>query len=360
MIQEPPYVGCHVFNRRLVPRCARLVQFWFVLACLLAPMVSVSGADLSGSLKEGPRSAKTNAAQPFPAARFILEPGDVVAFVGGADVEAAQHGGHLEALLAVVNHGLNVRFRNFGWEGDTVHSQPRDVGFPRLQEQFRRAGVSVIALQFGRTEALGGRGGLAGFISDYQKLLDECARQTPRLMLVTPPPFENGGGWLPDLSARNSDLAEYADAIRNLARQRNLPLVDLFAELGGRTHREPRLTDDGLQLTPRGQAYLARAFARQLGFENVADAAGVADEQGAWSNAAFERLRQVVVAKNRLWFNYWRPQNWAFLGGDRTEQPSSRDHRNPAIRWFPAEMEKFVPLIEAKEREIAELANKLP
>ena len=165
---------------------------------------------------------------------------------------------------------------------------------------------------------------------------------------------------MPDLSARNSDLAEYADAIRNLSRQRNLPLVDLFAELGGTTHREPRLTDDGLQLTPRGQAYLARAFARQLGFENVADAAGAADEQGVWSNAAFERLRQVVVAKNQLWFNYWRPQNWAFLGGDRTEQPSSRDYRNPAIRWFPAEMEKFVPLIEAKEREIAELANKLP
>src|SRR5206468_4043244 len=208
------------------------------------------------------------------------------------------------------NRGLDVRFRNFGWEGDTVYTQPRDVGFPSLKEHLRRAGVSVIALQFGRSEALSGRGGLAAFVSDYQKLLDECARQTPRLALVTPPPFEKGGGWLPDLSARKADLA--------------------------------------------------RAFARQLGFENVADAAGAADEQGVWSNAAFERLRQVVVAKNQLWFNYWRPQNWAFLGGDRTEQPSSRDYRNPAIRWFPAEMEKFVPLIEAKEREIAELVNKLP
>jgi len=84
------------------------------------------------------------------------------------------------------------------------------------------------------------------FVSGYQKLLDECALQTPRLVLMTPPPFEKGGGWLPDLSARNPDLAEYADAIRNLARQRNLPLVDLFAELGGTTHRGPRLTDDGL------------------------------------------------------------------------------------------------------------------
>jgi hypothetical protein len=346
----------------IIPRSAGTIQLRRVLPCLLTALLSVSAADPSGSLKREAGSVSTNAVrrEPFADARFIFKPGDVVAFVGGADVEAAQHGGHLEALLAVGSRGLDVRFRNFGWEGDTVHSQPRDVGFPPLKDHLRRAGVSVIALQFGRSEALSGHAGLAVFISDYQRFLDECARQTPRLMLMTPPPFEQGGGGLPDLSARNSDLAEYANAIRNLARQRNVPLVDLFAELGGATHPQPRLTADGLQLTPRGQAYLARAFARRLGFDNVADAAGVADERGVWSNAAFERLRQVVVAKNRLWFDYWRPQNWAFLGGDRTEQPSSRDHRDLKIRWFPAEMEKFVPLIEAKEREIAALAKQLP
>ncbi len=314
------------------------------IAGVLSALVSLSSADLSAA----------------PDGRFILKAGDVVAFVGGADVEAAQHGGHLEVLLAVECRGLNVRFRNFGWEGDTVHAQPRDVGFPPLREHLRRAGVSVIALQFGRCEALQGRGGLAGFVGDYQKVLDECAQQTPRLVLVTPPPFEKGGAGLPDLSSRNADLAEYAKAIRDLARQRNLPLVDLFAGLGGASHRELRLTEDGLQLTPRGQAQVARAFARQLGFDKVADAAGGADERGVWPNAAFERIRHAVVAKNQLWFNYWRPQNWAFLGGDRTEQPSSRDHRDRNIRWFPAEMEKYVPLIEAKEREITEWVNQLP
>ena len=84
------------------------------------------------------------------------------------------------------------------------------------------------------------------------------------------------------------------------------------------------------------------------------------DKHGVWPNPAFEQLRNEVRAKNRLWFDYSRPQNWAFLGGDRTEQPSSRDHRNPNIRWFPLEMEEFVPLIEAKEREIVELARECP
>jgi hypothetical protein len=80
---------------------------------------------------------------------------------------------------------------------------------------------------------------------------------------------------------------------------------------------------------------------------------------GAWSNPQFEKLRATVVEKNQLWFNYWRPQNWAFLGGDRTSQPSSRDHRDPKVRWFPAEMEKFGPLIREKEGEMERLAAEL-
>ena len=66
-----------------------------------------------------------------------------------------------------------------------------------------------------------------------------------------------------------------------------------------------------------------------------------------------------MLEKNRLWFNYSRPQNWAFLGGDRTSQPSSRDYRNPSIRWFPTEMEKYVPLIRTKEVEIEAAAAAL-
>ncbi len=70
-------------------------------------------------------------------------------------------------------------------------------------------------------------------------------------------------------------------------------------------------------------------------------------------------LLQAIRAKNRLWFDYWRPQNWAFLAGDRTAQPSSRDHLDPSKRWFPPEREAFLPLIEAKEKEIDALAAQL-
>src|SRR5438477_6313461 len=159
------------------------LRLGLVLALLLAPIGLAFSADLLPAAQNPPVEAANRSdaqREPFPGGRFVLKRGDVVAFVGGADIEAAQHTGHLEALLAAKYRGLDVRFRNFGWEGDTVHAQPRDFGFPPLKVHLQRAGVSVIVLQFGRSEALGGRNGLSVFVSDYQKFLDECARQTPR------------------------------------------------------------------------------------------------------------------------------------------------------------------------------------
>src|SRR5215218_3015925 len=84
----------------------------------------------------------------FAASAIELRTNDVVAFVGGSDIAAAQFTGHLETLLAVKFPG--TRFRNFGWEGDTVFAQRRDVGFPPLGEHLKRAGVTIAFLEFGR------------------------------------------------------------------------------------------------------------------------------------------------------------------------------------------------------------------
>jgi hypothetical protein len=288
---------------------------------------------------------------------FALRTNDVVAFIGGSDVAAAQFTGHLETLLAI--KFLGARFRNFGWEGDTVFAQPRDVGFSPLPEHFKRAGVTVLFLEFGRAEALDGKDGVTNFFAAYEKLVTQCMRQSPRIVLVTPPPFEKADEPLPDLSKRNRELAFRANAVRTLAQRHSFPVVDLFSEFGGVNHIGPRLTDNGLQLTPRGHALIAAAFARQLGFAELAAKAGDVKPDGAWANAPFENLRRSVIKKNKLWFNYWRPQNWAFLGGDRVSQPSSHDHRDPKVRWFPAEMEKYVPLIREKEVEMERIAAEL-
>src|SRR5262249_19051429 len=159
-------------------------------------------------------------------------------------------------------------------EGDTVFAQPRDVGFPPLSTHLERAHATVVFLQFGRTEAMNALAATGSFVEAYGKLLDTCARQTPRLILVTPPPYEKGDGLFPDLRPRTAALAAYVGAIRQLASPRALPCLDVFQELGGAAHDEPRLTDNGLQLTPRGHAAVAAAFTRQLGWGPLAERAG--------------------------------------------------------------------------------------
>ena len=129
---------------------------------------------------------------------FPLRSNDVVAFVGGADVSSAQQGGQLESLLACA--WPTARFRNFGWEGDTVYAQPRDFNFPPLTEHLRKAGATVIVLQFGRTEALAKDA--PDFRAAYEALITKFQSITPRLVLVAPPPFENAGGLLPNLAKK--------------------------------------------------------------------------------------------------------------------------------------------------------------
>jgi GDSL-like Lipase/Acylhydrolase family len=271
-----------------------------------------------------------------------------VAFIGGGDVAAAQHYGHIESLLAA--RYPKVRFRNFGWEGDTVFLQPRDYNFPPLLEHLRKAEVTVAIVQFGRTEVLANQ--TIEFESAYKKLLGELASVVRKVILVTPVPFEKPGEPLPDLSQKNAVLEEVAKVIRIVGDERKLRVIDLFSAL---RRTQSHITEDGLQISPSGHAAIARAFAIELGIPHESSFA----RTGRWENERYEALRQAIIAKNGLWFNYWRPQNWAFLGGDRVEQPSSRDHRDPKVRWFPAEMEKFRGLIEEKEAEIAVLAERL-
>lgn len=268
-----------------------------------------------------------------PAHAFTFRTNDIVAFLGGTDVVTMQESGHLEALLTIHYRSLNLRFRNFGWEGDTVFAQPRDFGFPPLDQHIKNAGATVIIFQFGRAEALEGQSP-EKFATAYSKFVARFTNQTSHIVLVIPPPFERAKGLLPDLTKQNSLLIDYGAAIRRLGH----PIVDL-SKLSG-------LTDDGLQITARGHAIVAAEFARQLG-------ANISHENAP----AFEKVRQTVIAKNKLWFDYWRPQNWAFLGGDRTSVPSSRDHRDPKVRWFPAEMEKYLPLISVQEAQIQQFAS---
>ena len=101
--------------------------------------------------------------------------------------------------------------------------------------------------------------------------------------------------------------------------------------------------------------FAAREIARQLGV-NATDPM-TDDEHPKFQRQELERMRTAITAKNALWLRYWRPTNWAFMNGDRISQPSSRDHIESRIRWLPAEVQRYLAIIDKQERAIAEQAD---
>jgi hypothetical protein len=289
------------------------------------------------------------------AAEGLFRSNDVVCLIGGANVVGAQEHGYLETLSRLAFPTLNLRFRSLAHEGDTVFAQPRDYNYPSIAKQLDQTGATFVLSYFGQNEALQGTNQLTEFIAGYEKLLTQGAHDGRRVALVSPIPFEALDPPLPDLSLHNGDVRQYALAIRKLADKRGFAFVDLLDAMAA--SHIARLTSDGIHLNASGHWHYDSALAERLGVSRVGSEVQVDSVTGVLSRPDWERVRQVVVAKNRLWFKYSRPTNWAFLGGDRIDQPSSRDHLNSKIRWFPEEMQKFVPLIEQQETKIATLTG---
>lgn len=295
-----------------------------------------------------------SAAEPF------LKPTDTVALVGGSNIERTRFHPYLQSQLVAAFPDGKVRVRNFGWEGDTVFEQWRDGGNvekldekrrnaeQRIQaetgstswrqqrdwrQQLSEAGVTVVIAQFGQMESLRGKDGLPAFFKAYESLIGDLTDGGRRLVLVSPLPFEKPADALAkDLTVHNADLALYSDAIRQLAATLKVPYIDLAPLAGG----EKALTDNGFQLNAAGHSRVAASVTEGLGL-------------GAAPDDSLTAVRQEMFELERLWFDYWRPMNWAFLTGDRTNVPYSRDWKDQDKRLFPGEMQEFLPLLEQAE-----------
>ncbi len=274
---------------------------------------------------------------------FELQKDEIIALLGGTEAVAIAEEGSLESLLMLSYAAQKPKLRSLAWETDTVFRQDRPLNFGDLTLQLRRCGATCVFFMFGRQECLErGEAGVEAFRAALDKMIQTCKVVTPRLVIIEAAPFEKSPPPLPDLSAKNAALAKYNEVLQSLAEKHGA----FFASSGeGWNHQRPyRLTNDGANLTRDG--------ARELGLR-VLTSARLMDRPDVTS------LRPLIQAKNKLWHEYWRPSNWAFLYGDRTAQPSSRDHLNPQVRWFPKELEKYQGMIREKEDEIWKQAEAL-
>ncbi|MEQ1752151.1 MAG: LamG-like jellyroll fold domain-containing protein [Prosthecobacter sp.] len=274
---------------------------------------------------------------------FELQKDEVIALLGGSEAVTIAEEGSLESLLMLSYAAQKPKFRSLAWETDTVFRQDRPLNFGDLMLQLRRCEATCVFLIFGRQECLErGESGVEEFRVALEKMIETCKAVTPRLVIIEAAPFEKSLPPLPDLSTKNAALAKYNEVLQALAEKHGA----FFSSSGeGWNHQRPyRLTSDGVNLT--------RGGAQELGLRVLTSAR-------LMERPDVTELRPLIQAKNKLWHEYWRPSNWAFLYGDRTAQPSSRDHLNPQVRWFPKELEKYQALIKTQEEAIWKQAEDL-
>lgn len=349
---------------------------------------------------------------------FSLRDGDRVVLVGSTLIEREQRYGYWETALTRRYPDKSITFRNLGWSGDTAFGDAR-AGFGTRADGFRHLKEHVLALKptvifigYGTNESFEGPKGLPRFVKGLETLLDAFAPTKACIVLLSPLKQENLGPPLPDPKENNKNLRLYADAIRDMAKKRDLLFVDLYNLLDKQKHP---LTDNGIHLTAWGYWYsttllLERGLSLnespgpimglkkvQIGkdrFQVAADRLPLppqpteeatlapprdghalswgglspgkynftidgkviasADETG-WAkgmrisggpdSAQSEQLRQAIIAKNRLYFYRWRPENETYLFGFRKHEQGQNAREIP----------QFDPLIAAKEKEIAKL-----
>lgn len=295
-------------------------------------------------------AAPKHPAPPADGPRFIPEADETIALIGGTEAVALAESGELEAYLLLAFPQTPFHFRNLAWEGDTVFHQDRPLNFGDLSQQLKRVNAGSVFVMFGRQECLDrGKEGLEQFKVAFGKLLDLVQKQTPNIVVVGPPPFEKMPPPLPDLVRGNAVLAEYNQAMWDEAAARKVPYCDILVSTD--EEGDSGWTRDGVQLHADGAGLVARMCRRSLSALRPGSAPDLQKTD--------ERILTTLRSKNRLWHDYWRPTNWAFLHGDRTQQPSSRDAVNAQLRFFPSEQEKYLPLIKDAEEKVSKLVEEV-
>lgn len=283
---------------------------------------------------------------PFPEGRFEPRPGETLAWIGGTDVAELDRHGFLEAGFHLTWPDRELRWRNLAWQGDTAYRQARPLYFytktgdtqpGSLPDHRERTEAGILFLAFGKMESLEGLDRLSDFVAAYSGLLDPLVALSPRLVLVEPTPFFASGPAAAAVAQRNETLAHYSRAIAELAQRRGLRFLAISGAPWEAAH-----SDNGVHLNEGGHRLFAREVLKQL--------------VAAPPRAVPEALRESIGRKNRLWQQYYRPSNWAFLFGDRQHVPASRDVEKREERWFVREIDALPGLIAEAESEIARYA----
>src|SRR5262245_51709082 len=184
---------------------------------------------------------------------------ETVVLLGSAFIEQAAHHGYLETERSPLSPNKDIRVRNLGWSGDTVHCQarayfgPPEEGFERLRGHLAMIKPTTVICCYGANESWKGEPGIPDFRKAYERLIDMIRQTTgATVVLMTLPPYG------PDVPPEASDrLSVYSRCIAEVAASKQTPAIYTWnTSIFRSSEITPPLTKDAL-LTPAGYAYIA-------------------------------------------------------------------------------------------------------
>ncbi len=286
--------------------------------------------------------------------------GNHIVIVGSASAERMQRFGYFEALLTAQYPDSALTFRNLAWSGDEVTLRPRPLNFGSLEVNLAHQQPDVVLMFFGTNESFAGPAGL----DDYRETLYDLAAKVraqrfnavapPRVMLISPTAQEEAPGVAADIAQRNRDLALYVAAMREVAEELSVGFTDMFTPTRAIMEASDRpLTFNGMHFNAYGNLVMAGLLLRGFG---VADLSDVALTEASAStletlpdDSDFERLRSMIIYKNKQFFYRHRPVNGEYVYGRR---------RRPfGVVNFPSEMDALDAIVAREEGQIHAFAR---
>ncbi len=302
-----------------------------------------------------------------PPGRLKLEQGSRISLIGGNLGSRMINYDHFETELQLRHPSAGLVLRNMCDGGDTPGFRPTPnrnnpwafPGAEKFQTEFAnnshseghmetpdewltRLQTDIIVAFFGFSESFQGEAGLPAFKGELDAFIKHTLSQhyngktAPQLALVTPVAFEDLSSRMdvPNGKEANANIALYVSAMKEVAANNNILLVDAFtpSKKWYAESKEP-LTIDGSQLTSEGYQKLALLLADQL-FGNTP----VKAEQNR------RLVYDAVMEKNWMWHHDYKIPNGVHVYG-RRYNPFGPDN-------YPAEIEKTRQLTEIRDRAI--------
>ncbi|HJN65421.1 MAG TPA: PVC-type heme-binding CxxCH protein [Pirellulales bacterium] len=288
----------------------------------------------------------TPAADAVP--KLSLKKGDRIVLVGNTLAERMQHFGHFETMLHrhFPEHQLVVR--HMGWSADEITLMPRSLNFGSLDKHLEMQKPDVILAFFGFNESFAGPEGIDKFQKDLTNWI--AARRSkkyngesaPQVALISPIAREDiDNAHLPACDETNEQLSRYTEATARVAKEQNVPYVDLFQPsremMSG---SEEKLTTNGIHLNEKGYQQIA-----PLLLHGLFDPLPLADAEVV----DLDRLRAEVNEKNlQFWYRY-RAVNGYYIYGARSRLWNNRE-------VMETERRKLDDMVSNRDRRIWQVA----